>query len=332
MKFLVTALLISLLVSMGEFNANAGRQEPALKLSFDNSAARYVLENPTRALAAQRDTIWNSFEGYRITLVWHEASSFPVTWEIWDRGLKRFLEDTSLIRKTLELADSLKIKAQRERDLIAQHISSYLNTKAAIDASVYFVAFTTPYAFCVEQNKIGIDITAEEWSFDTDCILNTVIHEIYHVGFRMNSPDYHYIKNDPVDEETFIRFCYAYLQSEGMATYVSYKALGLFPSDYKHTDFDLLEDDSQVKKAFSYIGMLLDDAKTLAIDSLLKEAWNVGVSERAFYLAGAHMARVLEEKHGSEFLAGLVSKGSLEFAREYNAIATNDYAIALMPF
>ncbi|UCE24221.1 MAG: hypothetical protein JSU74_13165 [Candidatus Zixiibacteriota bacterium] len=328
----IVAMLAPLLISTGALSQPAERAEPGLTISFDDSAARYVLENPANALADERETIWNTFEGYRITLVWHEKSSFPITWDLWENGLNRFLEDTSLIGKTLSLADSLTNKAQREQYSIARHISSYLSTTGPIHASVYLVAFTIPYAFCVEQNKIGIDITGEEWSFDTDCVLNTTIHEIYHVGFRLNSPDYRYIKEDPVDEETFIRFCYAYLQSEGMATYVSYKALDLFPSDYRHADFDLLEDDSKVKKAFSRVGMLLDYARTLEIDSLEKEAWDIGVSKRAFYIAGAYMAKVIEEKHGPEFLAGLVSKGSLQFAREYNAIVPDDYRIALAVF
>jgi putative zinc-dependent peptidase DUF5700 len=330
MRIILIMLLAPLLISTGALSQPANPDEPDMKISFDDSAARYVLENPVNALTNERDSIWNSFEGYRITLVWHQGSSFPVTWDLWEKGLSRFIEDTSLIRKTLSLADGLMNKTQREQRAIAQHISSYLSTREPIHASVYLLAFTIPYAFCVEDNKIGIDITGHEWNFDTDCVLNTTIHEIYHVGFRLNSPDYKYIKEDPIDEETFIRYCYVYLQSEGLATYVSYKALDLFPSNYRHADYDLLEDDSKVRKAFSQVGMLLEEAKTLPIDSLEKKAWDIGVMERAFYIAGAYMAKVIEEKHGTEFLAGLVSKGSLPFAREYNAIVSDDYRISLV--
>ncbi len=334
-QFMIRAIwtmLAPMLISTGTLSQPADREKPDMTISFDDAAARYVLENPVNALANERDSIWNTFEGYRITLVWHEKSSFPVTWDIWEKGLKRFQQDTSLIRRTLSLAGSLTNKVQRERDSIAQHISSYLDAGDPIHASVYLVAFTTPYAFCVEENKIGIDITGDEWNFDTDCVLNTTIHEIYHVGFRLNSPDYTYIRVDPIDGETFIRFCYAYLQSEGMATYVAYRALELFPSDYRHIDYDLLEDDSKVKKALGQVGMLIEHARTLEIDSLGKEAWNIGVTERAFYIAGAYMARVIEEKYGTEFLAGLVSKGSLQFAREYNALVSDEYRIALIEF
>ena len=327
-----TTMILSslLLLSSGAFAQPATPKTPGMTVSFDDSAARYVLENPANALTNERDSIWDTFEGYRITLVWHENSSYPLTWKVWERGLNRFLEDTSLIRKTLSLADGLTSKTQSEQRSIAHHISSYLNTQEPIHAEVYLLAFTMPYAFCVEDNKIGIDITGHEWNFDTDCVLNIAVHEIYHVGFRSNSPDYRYIREDPVDEETFRRYCYAYVQSEGLATYVDYKALDLFPSDYRHPDYDMLEDEVKVKKAFSQIDELLEVTKTLPVDSLEKEVWNIGIMERAFYIAGAYMAKVIEEKHGTEFLAKLVSEGSLAFAREYNAIVSDDYRISLM--
>jgi putative zinc-dependent peptidase DUF5700 len=322
-------LLILLLISTGAYSQQSVQQEQIMKISFDDSASRYVLENAANALTKERDSIWDTYEGYRITLVWHEGSSYPVTWKVWERGLNNFIKDPSLIRKTLELSDSLISKTHRENKSIAQLISSYLSTNEPIEASVYFVAFTAPYAFCVEQNKIGIDITGHEWNFDTDCVLNITIHEIYHVGFRINSPDYKYILADPTDAESFLKYNYAYLQNEGMATYVGYKALDLFPSDYKHDDYLLLEDDSKVRNAISQINMLTEDTKTTPIDSLLKKSWDIGIMERAYYVAGAYMAKVIEEKYGTEHLGKLVSKGSLQFAREYNAIASDEYKIAI---
>ncbi|MDH4157260.1 MAG: hypothetical protein OEW00_08295 [candidate division Zixibacteria bacterium] len=329
MPIIMTMLLSTALLLIETFSQDAAPRGPVINLSFDDSAARYVLEHPASALENERDTIWKTFEGYRITLVWHKESSFPVTWEIWEKGLNRFLEDTLLIRRTLELADSLKSKAQKEKNSIAKHISAYLAAAAPITASVYFVAFTTPYAFCVERNKIGIDITGDEWNFDTDCVLNTVIHEIFHVGYRATTPDLEYLQSEPGDEETLLHFCYAYLQSEGMATYVGYKALDLYPSDYRHDDYELLEEDSKVLRAIGQMGVLLEDAGSVAIDSMLQEVWDIGVTERAFYVAGAYMAKTIEEKHGTEYLARLTGKGGLQFTREYNAIVPDEYRIIL---
>ena len=316
------------------FAQNLEPQNKDIKIFFDDSAARYVLENPEKALNKERDSIWKSFEGYRITLVWHEKSSVPVTWKVWERGLNKFLyQDTSLIKKSLTLADSLKFKVNREQNKIAQHVSSYLSEETKFDAFIYFVAFTYPYAFCVDKNKIGIDITGDEWNFDTDCILNTTIHEIYHVGFKLNSPDYDkYIAIDPTSQETFIRFNYAYLQSEGMATFVAYKALNLFPSDYRHPDYELLRTTGPVKKAIDQVNSLTEMAMTMPIDTLLQECWKLGVEERAYYVAGSYMASIIEEKHGTEFLAELVKEGSIDFVKEYNLLVPDDYKLVLIEF
>ena len=329
LKILVIAFIISLTnISIAQ---NSKPQEKDIKIFFDDSAARYVLENPEKALNIERDSIWKSFGGYRITSIWHEKSSVPITWKYWERGINEFLSDTTLIRKTLSLADSLKSKVFREQNTIIQHISSYSYEKTKINAFIYLVAFTYPYAFCVDTNKIGIDITCDGWNFDTENILNVVIHETYHIAFKLDSPDYFkYVAIDPTDRETFIKFNYAYLQSEGMATFVAYKALNLFPSDYRHPDYELLENDSTVKMAIHQINLLSEMAMTMPIDTLLQECWKLGVEERAYYVAGGYMASIIEEKHGTEFLAALVKEGSINFVKEYNLLVPEDYKLVLI--
>jgi len=331
MKILALVILVILLIATEGFSQNIQQREPEVKIIFNDSAATYVLMHPADALIKERDSIWRTFGGYQITLTWHKESSFPVGWEIWEKGLNRFLyKDTSLIRKSLDLAHALRSKVQGEKNKIVSHISSYVGEKTDFNAYVYFVAFTIPYAFCVEQNKIGIDITADEWYFDVDCVLNTAIHEIYHVGFRINSPDNKYREKDPVDKTTFLRFNYAYMQSEGMATYVGYKALKLFPSNFRHDDYKLLEEDIKVKKAIGQINTLIAMSKKVAADSLNKESWKIGVSERAYYVAGAYMAKRIEENFGTRYLAELVNKGSLQFVKDYNAIVPGEYRISLV--
>lgn len=329
MKTIAAMLITALVLPLGVCSEDAGSHEPLIKLSFDDSAARYVLQNPARALHDERDSIWSSFEGYRITRVWHEKSGVPVTWKLWEKGLNRFMNDTTLITKSLDLADSLSAKAAREHAAIVSHLSSYLGDNVPLDASVHFIAFTIPYAFCVERNKIGIDITGDEWHFDTDCILNTVIHEIFHVGFRAATPDLKVLEEDPTDETTVKRFCCAYLQSEGMATYVGYTALNLYPSEYRHDDYRLLEDSSSVLKALSQVNGLIADADTVPLDTMVKRIWDIGVTERAFYVAGAHMARVIEASRGTTRLAALVREGSLPFIREYNTLVPENRQVLL---
>lgn len=298
-----------------------------IKIFIDDSAARYILENPANALE-KRDSIWNTFEGYRITLVWHKESSFPITWRIWNKGLNKYINvDTSLSGRSLTLINNLSELEKREHEKMVEHLSSYLPENANFNAFVYLVAFTEPYAFCVEQNKIGIDITGDEWHFDPECLFNMMIHEIYHVGYKLNTSDTVYLAADPVNNEQFISFNYAYILDEGMATYVAYKALNLFPTAYKHDDYKLLEDESKVKDAVNGINKILDIAKTETIDTLNQKLWDVGIAQRAYYVAGAYICKKIEEKFGTEYLADLIPKGALHIIKEYNALVMDDFKI-----
>lgn len=302
----------------------------SIKVIFNDSAAIYVLKDPANALK-ERDFIWNNFDGYRITLVWHKESSVPVTWKFWEKCLDRFInKDTSLTGKTLELSNNLIALEKKEHEKIVQHLSTYLPKNTSFTAYIYLIAFTIPYAFCVEKNKIGMDVTGDEWYYNPECILNTTIHEIYHVGYRTFSPDVKYLSDDPTNRETFIRFNYAYLLSEGMATYVAYKALDLFPTDYKQDDYKLLENDSKVKNAIGQINEMLEQTKALTIDSLNKVAWDVGVAKRAYYIAGAYMLKKIEEKFGREYLVELIQKGGQQVVKKYNTLVSEEYRITLV--
>jgi hypothetical protein len=323
----ILTLFFLILILTDVFAQNNKQNEDNIRIFFNDSASRYVLENPLKALN-EKQSIWNIFEGYRITLVWHKESSFLVTWDLWEKGLNRFMyKDTSLIGKTLGLTDKLMVLEKREHEGFIKHISSYLPPNTAFNAYVYFVAFTIPYAFCVEQNKIGIDITADEWYFDPECLFNMIIHEVYHVGYRVNSTEKKYIDNEPENIEQFIRFNYAYILSEGMATYVAYKALELFPSNYKHDDYKLLEDDKKVKNAFIEINKLLEKTKADSISTLKKEAWDIGVGKRAYYISGAYMCQTIENKFGKKYLVELLHKGGQQFIKKYNELASDNYKI-----
>ena len=71
-------------------------------------------------------------------------------------------------------------------------------------------------------------------------------------------------------------------------------------------------------------------AKTETIDTMNKKAWEIGVMERAYYLAGAYMCKVIEDKFGIEYLADIVTKGGLQFTKVYNELVLEDYKIKLI--
>jgi len=312
-------------------DVHAAGQDKQITIHFDDSAARYVLQDPANALQT-RDQIWNDFEGYRITRVWHEESSYPLTWDLWEKRLNKFLADDSLPKKSLQLLDDFMVLENRGHNRIEQHLASYLPETSSFDAYVHFIAFTIPYAFVVEHNKIGMEINADEWHNDPECLLNTVIHELFHIGYRLNTPDTGYLESEPANKDQFIAFHYAYMFNEGMATHVAYKALDLFPSEYRHEDYKLLEDEANVRKAISAVNDLLGMIQTESVEKQLESLWEIGVMQRAYYIAGAFICNAIEEKYGQDYLSVLVSKGGLELIEEYNKIAAPDLEIDVLEY
>jgi hypothetical protein len=307
------------------------QKEPEVNIVIDGSAARYVLENPARALQ-NRDSIWNTFEGYRITRVWHDGSSYPLTWDLWEKRLNKFINDDSLTKNALKMLDDISALEKKEHRQIVKHLSSYLPAARSFNAHVYFVAFTIPYAFVVEQNNIGIEINADEWHNDPECLLNIVIHELFHVGYRLNSPDVWRLQSDPANTDELIAFNYAYLFKEGMANHVAFRALDLFPSEYKHEDYLLMEEEENIRNAFIGVNRIQKKKKTGTLESSMKGLWEIGVMQRAYYLAGAYMCQSIEEKFGRAHLSELVSRGSRQFVKEYNEIAPRDLKIDMLDF
>jgi len=145
---------------------------------------RAVLGNPSYALK-KRDSIWNSFEGYRLTLAWHERQSVPLRFEFYESALHDMLSDSLRFAKKKKYLETINRIQELERSsgrIIRKHISSYLPSDTAFTAYAYFVAFTTPYAFSL-SDKLVIDIGSPRWHQNEEYIVNIVIHEIYHIGY-----------------------------------------------------------------------------------------------------------------------------------------------------
>jgi hypothetical protein len=80
------------------------------------------------------------------------------------------------------------------------------------------------------------------------------------------------------------------------------------------------------------INTLPERAKTEPMDTLLNKVWDIGVTRRAYYIAGAYICKRIEEKLGRTYLAELVPKGGLQFITEYNALVPIDFKISLVDF
>jgi len=321
-NFLSSILILSLFLSC-QNNSNT------VTLIIDDSAVRAVLKNPELALV-KRDSIWQTHEGYRQMLAWHTRQSVPRDFGFYEFALNDMLSDNPIFTKDKNYLETINRVQEIHRDkggIINEHLSSYLPGNKTFTAYAYFIAFVSSYAFSLED-KLVIDIGSPRWQNNPGFILNTVIHEIYHIGYELYTPDKWGFT--PKTKDEFLQKTLAVIQNEGMATYIAYKALEKIPSDYKDPDYKLLENQESVDKAFKQTNQLIQDAETANIDSLNEKAWVIGtLKDRAFYVTGSFIAKTIEENHSKEFLVDLVKKGGRQYVNEYNKIANDKRQIEL---
>jgi hypothetical protein len=117
-----------------------------------------------------------------------------------------------------------------------------------------------------------------------------------------------------------------YLFMEGLANYVSYKAQDYFPN-HEFDDYLMLEDDGEVKNHIEKINEMFSESDDLSMSEVKQMSWEVGVEERGYYVVGAYMAKMIDEKYGRDSLISTISNGPRKFITTYNSIAENDRKI-----
>jgi hypothetical protein len=108
-------------------------------------------------------------------------------------------------------------------------------------------------------------------------------------------------------------------QNEGMATYVAYR---IKPDSVENEDYQLLESPAEVRSRFRSLRRLVRDCKAAngaALSRLPETIRDAGNRERVYYVVGAYMAKVIEERRGRRALVKTVSDGPRAFFRAYTA-------------
>jgi len=155
-------------------------------------------------------------------------------------------------------------------------------------------------------------------------VLHTLSHELFHVG-------YHWHHNslplqDANTNQKMIDHILWQLQNEGLATYTAYKLREDLPTQQLE-DYLLLDNLLEVKRLFTDINDLLQQAKTLSPTEIREAVIDRGILKRGFYVVGAYMAQQIEKKLGKDMLVSSVSKGPLYFAKLYDSISDKELEI-----
>jgi hypothetical protein len=289
------------------------------KIRFDDSSLEKIVLYPEDVLA-HPDAFWASDSAYRLVKLWHQRVSFPLPmeqWKVWVQSFKNLpVEEREKNSQLIAARTTLK-KEKEFNEKAIPYLCSFLPKDCPnISTTIYFATAIMASGF-----QLGDNIVIYGANSDKD---NLFIHELFHLGFNKCKP----IRDDYGTKDSTLNQIYNDLQNEGLATYVGYKALNEFPNydpDPKRDDYRFLQDNVTFNRLHDMLNKVLKKAPLLigteAGRKELKDTlWQVGSTDRAFYVIGCFMANTIDEKLGRDALIGTISKGPQSFLLAYNSL------------
>jgi len=309
----------------------AAASQGAWDIRIDTASIERILLDPETILK-DPDTFWRSDPAYRLADNWHRNTGISKSTKDYDKQWLRFLEEQAAVPRgerknhsAFKFLDILKGKTEAFYATAMPHIRRFLpDNGLAFRANAFLTAKTLPFAFMTSGN-IVIDVLSPKFHQDADQIFNILTHETFHIGYGYNR----YLRTEPALEDDFIyNTLLDSLQNEGMAVYMAFWAQSFFPAK-NESDYQLLENAGEVRKRIEAMNRIFElaERKTVGEEALRKEAWERGVDQRGYYIAGAEMARVIDEKLGRDVLVRTVSEGPLSFIDRYNEVAESRLAV-----
>lgn len=330
----VMALLPLVLPGVARTSGSSDNPEGAWNIYFDTQSIEHILLKPETILV-NPELFWKTDRAYQLADNWHRNTKIDKNTKDYYNKWLSFLKEQATLpieeRKkgsAFTYLDSLTPFIKKYNTLSIAHIRKFLpENNISFDAGIFITTKTFPYAFMTSGN-IVIDVLSPKFNMDSNFIFNLLTHEAFHLGYGYNR----YLRNEtPLEDEFIYNTQLDSLQNEGMAVYMAYKAQDFFPCP-KEQDYVFLEDPAEVAKRLQWINEILKDAdeKTLSKEKIREKSWDRGVTQRAYYVAGAHMARTIDEKLGRDALIKTVSDGPISFVSCYNSIA--DEKVKVYPF
>ncbi|MHA1532753.1 MAG: DUF5700 domain-containing putative Zn-dependent protease, partial [Candidatus Heimdallarchaeota archaeon] len=185
-----------------------------------------------------------------------------------------------------------------------------------------------PNAFVREPN-IVVNLSSIYWIHDENQMLNEKVHEIYHIAFAEQLGKYRPDLSIKSNEELHKNILWL-LYYEGLATYVAYKSIIIFPvpepvgdqgkSAGSH-DYKMIDNIKDVTASISIINELLSKMNSLPYDEAEALIREKGIMERAVYVVGAYLAKMIEENTNKKTLISSLSNGPKHFIDMFNRIS-----------
>lgn len=298
------------------------------RIEFDFSSLEKIYLRPESVLA-DIDGFWLSDKAYWLTACWHKDVGTPVPPLGWVNVMKTFAGRPAREREALPIlqqsASLLKNKDQFLAFALPLLTSLLPRDGCDLSTTVFFTTAVEPNAF--QKNfLIVLNLGAVSPHNREMAVFNTLVHELFHVGYYRSECLMSEIPLNSAEEYDLV-YC---LQNEGLATYAGYLAAEKYPDD-PFRDLARLKTPADVRQAVSQVNSLMVDAASQPGDDFRKKLFQVGVQQRALYVAGGFMAKTIDERLGRRALALSMETGPRSFISSYNSLVEDPLKISEYP-
>ena len=305
--------------------AAGGPSRPTVLM--DVSSAEELLLRPERVLDDVRG-FWEADRAYWLVAKHAAEVGFAMPPAGWEDAVRRFASVPAAERREDRrylLARQLAGTQDLFNERAVPHILSFFAPNGADLATTVYLTVATWQNALQKDYRIVVNISHPEWRRDLNTILNTLVHELFHVGFYRGECLMTEVQLDDSERYDVL----LNLLNEGMATWVGYTAREIFPSEF--ADYGMLDDSGAVRGAIRSLNTLLASEEATPADTFRQRVWEVGVQQRALYIAGGHMARTIERAGGRDALARAFRSGPRSFVAAYNRLAGEDARVVEYP-
>ena len=295
-------------------------------INYDVSSINALYHNPELILEDAR-RFWATDSAYQLVSLAPHYRNTKIPPDGWISDIEKL--------STMSMEKREREKGYARSEEILEHadtfyecalpvIASLLPEEADLTTIVYLTEFNKPEWFTFESNIVMN--TGDQSPFtQTTNIFNVLAHEIFHIG---------YFGLQPFQTETWndyypIHVLLYTLQNDGMAVYTQYLLSSVYP--YRmDIEVMFLRFKPAVKIMVNRVNELISEIETLSEEELMQQVY-FGSNRRALYVAGAYMARTIDERLGRESLIETVRQGSSSFISTYNTIADEGMEITEIP-
>lgn len=291
---------------------------------FDTTTLEKIINDPQWVLDNE-ETFWADYRAQILVRKWAEQVNFDIPYQEWREKIQDWIRLSKEERNNHDLMKIFKRILSVKDEFLKKalpHNCSFLPDGVDLSVTVQFTAFVPPFAFAVED--LVIDVASKHWNGNPEHVLNLLVHEIFHVGYSYYRTQQN--EKGSVDESLYKIF--DNIANEGICTYVGHRALPIFPVENER-DYLLIDNNEEVQRLFAETNSVLANYGQVAPEDLLKISWEKGVIGRAYYVTGAHICKVIDEKEGREKLIDVYSKGPISILQFYNLIAEDELRIDL---